>query len=105
MSRDDSEKIVFLTLIAERGKRESLLTVLSESGIHIANTAYGRGFFEAGYLEYTFGLNPENRKTVITCVTTKKKSDALLERLTNEFNFNDPHTGIAFTVPIEKIAY
>ena len=105
MNKDGSEKIIFMTLIAGREKKEALLTALAEAGIHLANTAYGRGFFEAGYLEYTFGLNKENRKTVITCISTSIKVDAFLDRLTNEFNFNDPDTGIAFTIPIEKVAY
>ena len=105
MNKEDSDKIVFLTLIAERNKRESLLVALSESGIHLVNTSYGTGFAELGYLEYAFGLNKEQRKTVMTCISTKTKVDILLKRLVDEFNFDEPDTGIAFTIPIEKVAF
>ena len=105
MKREESEKIVFLTLIAERDNREVLLNALSESGIHLVNTSFGRGFVESDYLKHTFGLDKEARKVIFTCVSTRTKVDNILERLTDEFDFNDPDTGIAFTIPIEKLAY
>jgi len=105
MKSEDSEKIVFLTLIAKRERREELLTALSESGIHLVNTSYGRGFVDTGVLGKTFGLEKEARQAVLTCVSSQTKVDIFLNRLTGEYGFGDPDTGIAFTVRIEKIVY
>ena len=52
-----------------------------------------------------FGLVPEENKVVITCLLPSEKSDALLDMLVEKFNFDKPNTGIAFTIPVEKLSY
>jgi len=105
MKSEETEKIVFLTLIAKRERREELLSALSESGIHLVNTSYGRGFVDTGYLGKAFGLAKEARQAVLTCVSSQSKAYAFLKRLAKDYGFNNPDTGIAFTIPIEKIVY
>jgi len=105
MKHDETDKIVFLTIIAGRKQKDALLTALLGAGIHLINTLYGKGTVKASYLQNTFGLTPEEKKVVITCVTTHVKSEAVMKLLAGQFNFNDPNTGVAFTIPIGRVAY
>jgi len=105
MKSEESDSIVLMTLIARRELKDDYLAALSESGIHLVNSSFGRGFVEAGYLEYTFGLARDIRVAVMLCVSTQTKADAFLKRLVEEFDFDEPHTGIAFTMPIDNFLY
>ena len=105
MKSEESDSIVLLTLIARRDYKDDYMAALSESGIHLVNASFGRGFVESGYLEYTFGLARDVRVAVILCVSSRAKAEAFMKRLTDEFGFNEPHTGIAFTMPIENFSY
>ncbi len=50
------------------------------------------------------GLVPEEHKVLITCLISRGKVDKVMEMLEREFHFNRPNTGIAFTIPIEKLS-
>lgn len=105
LTNQGSKDIVFLMLIAGRKQKDSLLTELLKDGAHIVNTMYGKGSAKSSYIRDVLGLVHEENKIVITCVMTKEKSNAMLEILAEKFNFNKPNTGIAFTVPVEKLSF
>ncbi len=96
--------LVFLTLIAGRKQKEALLDALTEGGGRLVNIVYGRGTINAGYLKSILGMVPEENKVVITCLLPGEKSDAVLEMLIKKFNFDQPNTGIAFTIPVEGLS-
>lgn len=100
-----NEEIVFLTLIAGRKQKDALLSSLSESGVHLTNTIYGKGTVKANYMENLFGLVPEENKVVITCVLTREKSNAVMDMLIKKFHFDRPNTGIAFTKHIDRLSF
>lgn len=99
------EKIVLMVLVAGRKQKDDLLSMLHESGIRLINVMYGKGTVKAGYLTSLLGLVPEENKVMIICVTTSNKSDAALVSLAEQFNFGEPNTGIAFTIPVDKMSY
>ncbi len=105
MTNDIKCCIEFLTLIAGRKQKEALLDALSEAGGRLINIVYGKGSVKSSYLKDMFGLVPEENKVVITCLLPSEKSDALLDMLVEKFNFDKPNTGIAFTIPVEKLSY
>ena len=105
MKHMKSEDITFLVVIAGRKKKDVLLSALLESGARLMNTIYGKGTVKASYLENLLGLIPEENKTVILCATTTKKVDAILEMLVERFHFDKPNTGVAFTVPIDRLSF
>ena len=100
-----SEDIVFLVIIAGRKQKDELLTELADVGVHLAHTVFGKGTVKANYLENLLGLIPEENKVIITCVLATEKSDATMDILAEKFNFNKPNTGIAFTVPIDRLSF
>ena len=105
MKDEEMNKITFMILIAGRTQKDALLSALFESGIHLINTLYGKGTVKASYLQNTFGFIPEEKKVVITCVSTEVKINAVLKMLVEKFHFNEPNTGIAFTVPISGVSF
>lgn len=104
MSSNFTSCIEFLTLIAGRKHKAALLDALSEAGGHLINVVYGKGSLKAGYLRDMLGLVPEENKVVITCLLPCDKTEAVLDMLVKKFNFNKPNTGIAFTIPVEKLS-
>lgn len=105
MNNERTCKAVFLTLIAGRRQKDALLAALSESGVKLANTMYGKGTVKASYLQNVLGLIPEENKVIITGLVLKEKSCAILDMLAEKFDFNKPNTGIAFTIPIETLSF
>lgn len=105
MNNNDRAKISYLVLIAGRRNKDALLAALSEYGAKVVNILYGKGSAGGGHLLNMFGFIPERHKAVITCLTSEAKAEEILAMLADKFDFNSPNTGIAFTIPVDKIVY
>jgi len=97
-------RIEFLTLIAGRKNKCALLKALWEAGGRLINVVYGKGSVKSSYLRDMLGLVPEENKVVITCLVPAEKTSAVLEMLVKKFSFDQPNTGIAFTISVEKLS-
>ena len=102
---EEQSSIVWLVIIAGRNQKDDLLVKLSEMGGHLINTLYGKGSVRASFLEDMFGLVPEENKVVITSLVRTEKSREVIDTLIADFDFNAPNTGIAFTMPIDKVNF
>lgn len=98
-------EIMHLTIIAGRKNKDELLGLLSGGGGHLIDVSYGRGAYKSNYLKDVLGLTPEECKIVITCIISESKADEVIKKLEEEHNFNERNTGIAFTVPVEKLSF
>lgn len=105
MQSEERETLVFLTVIAGRKQKDALLSALAAAGMQLVHTKYGLGTVKAGYLQSTLGLVPEEKKVLITSLSTRQKANAALGMLVEKFHFDKPNTGIAFTVPVEKLSF
>ena len=105
MKHEETRRIVFLVVVAGRRQKDALLTALSESGVHLSYTVYGKGTADAHWLENIFGLIPEENKAVITCIMHGEKSEAVMKMLVEKFHFDRPNTGIAFSVPLDNLSF
>ena len=94
-----------LFIIAGRSARDDLLKALLASEIHLINTVYGKGMADLSYLSHTLGFIPEDNKVMISCISTCARIEAVLKMLEDKFEFNKPNTGIAFTVPVDRVTY
>lgn len=97
-------EIVYFVLIAGRKQKDDLLAAMTEGGGKVISLMYGRGSVKASYLQDVFGFVPEENKVIITCLMAKDKSEALFKVLVEEYHFNQPNTGIAFTIPVGKLS-
>jgi hypothetical protein len=105
MANEAAPRIMHLVIIAGRKLKDELLTALSEHGGHFINIYYGRGAVKAGYLMDALGLTPDEGKVVITCLSSSTEADAIFDMLVSDFHFDKPNTGIAYTIPVEKLSY
>ena len=101
----NNEEIVFLTLIVGRKQKDDILSALFEAGVHMTNIIYGKGTVQASYLTNVLGLIPEENKAVISCVLLQSQADIILKMLIEKFNFDKPNTGIAFTIPVDRVSF
>lgn len=99
------DNIVFLILITGRKQKDILLKRICSIDSRVVNTVYGKGTVKSNYLLDMLGLVPEENKVIMTLALPREKADAVFEMLLNEFNFGQPNTGIAFTLPISGMAF
>lgn len=105
MNHEEKDRIVFLTIIAGRKQKDALLSALSEAGVRLTNTIYGKGTVRASYIKNVLGLVPEENKAVITCVMPRTRADVVLKMMVEKFRFDKPNTGVAFTMPIDRVSF
>ena len=105
MANETPIKLMYMVVIAERNLKDQILSAMSEKGCHVINIVYGSGSVKAGYLADALGLVPEEHKILITCLILNTKAEVVFEMLTADFNFNNPNTGIAYTIPVENLLY
>jgi hypothetical protein len=97
--------IVFFTIISGRKQKEALLKAVSDHGGRRVSIMYGEGSVKSSSVLDALGFVPEEHKVIITCLLPDKKSDDMINTLTDEFDFDKPNTGIAFSVPLEKLSF
>lgn len=99
------ENIEYMVLITGRKQKDALLKRICSIDSRVVNTMYGKGTVKPNYLLDMLGLVPEENKVIMTCILPKEKADAIFDVLLNEFNFGQPNTGIAFTLPIVGMSF
>jgi nitrogen regulatory protein PII len=105
MAIEEHDNLVFLTVIAARKQKDAILEAMLEAGIRLINTSYAKGTVDARKLMKSFGLVPEINKVMITCVSTSHRVDGFLGELHTRFDFGKPNTGIAYTIPVERLCF
>ena len=83
-----------------KGCADNLLTA---PDARVVNVSYGKGSLKpTSPLIEIFGFVPEEHKVVITCLLSQKKVHEAIETLEQKLNFNEPNTGIAFSVNLDN---
>ena len=104
MMNEPKCKVAYMTIIAERKKSDALLASLFGAGGRLINIVYGKGSVKASYVRDVLGLVPEENKIVITSLIPDEKVNSILEMLAAKFRFDQPNTGIAYTIPVERLS-
>jgi len=103
--RTAPNKLQYMVVITGRNMKEQLLNAMSEKGCHVINVFYGKGAVSADALHDALGLVLEENKILITCLILNTKAEVIFDMLISEFDFNNPNTGIAYVIPVEKLLY
>ncbi len=94
----------YLTIIADRKHKEVLSKLLFEFGCRLINVVYAKGSVQSGYFKDMLGLVPEEKKILITCIVKGDLTKQIFDQLIEKYNFNKPNTGIAFSIPVDKLS-
>lgn len=96
--------VEYLTIIAARKFKEEIIKLLTELKCHLINVVYAKGTVKESYFKDMLGLVPDEKKILVSCIATGDMSAALFEQLVSKLHFNEPNTGIAFSVPVDGLS-
>ena len=95
----------YFVIIAEQKKKNKFLNLLGEFGARGIETVYAHGSMSPSAIAAAFGLEAEQGKVMLTCLLQNEKAKKLIDVLYNEYKFDKPNTGIAFSASVEGIAF
>ena len=95
----------YFVIIAEQKKKNKFLSLIGEYGAHGIQAVYAHGSPNISAFASAFGFEVEQNKVIISCLLKNDKAKELLNVLYNEYNFNKPNTGIAFSVSVEGFVF
>lgn len=105
MSKAQTRGLQCVIIIAEQKKKNKFLSLLGEFGAHGIETVYGHGSMSPSAIAAAFGFEAEQGKVLISCLLKTEKTTELINVLYHDYNFNKPNTGIAFSIPVEGLAF
>ena len=95
----------YFVIIAEQKKKKTFLTLLDEYGARGIEIMYAHGSMSPSAVAAAFGFESEQKKVMLSCLLKNEKASQLLEVLYRDYKFNLPNTGIAFSIPVEGMAF
>ena len=95
----------YFVIIARQKKKDKFLTLLSDVGAKRIDTVYGNGSMSSSALAAAFGLEAERGRVMISCLVRTETARELIDTLRKDYSFDKPNTGIAFSVPVEGLAF
>lgn len=98
-------KIQYFVIIAKKKKKNKFLSLLSDYGAHAIEIVYAHGSVTPSSFAAVFGFEAVQGKVVISCLLKTEKAKELIEVLNDEYKFDKPNTGIAYSIPVEGLAF
>ena len=92
-------------IIAEKNKKKKFLALLDGYDARGIEIVYGHGSMSPSAIAAAFGFESKQGKVMISCLLKNEKAKSLIDVLYNEYNFNKPNTGIAFSISVEGMAF
>ncbi len=100
----ESKIVEYITIIAAREYKDEIIKLLIELKCHLINVIYAKGSVKESYFKDMLGLVPEEKKVMVSCMVTSDVTDNLFEQLVARLHFNEPNTGIAFAIPVDRLS-
>ena len=95
----------YFVIIAEQKKKKKFLALLDEYDARVIEVVYAHGSMSPSAVAAAFGFESEQKKVMISCLLKNEKAKQLLDVLYTDYKFDKPNTGIAFSTPVEGIAF
>ena len=95
----------YFVIIGSTKLRDKFCALLIENGAHSLDTIYGRGSIGKSILAQAFGLDSDQKKAIISCLLPTENAKKVIDILYNDYKFKKSNTGIAFSVPIQKLLF
>ena len=95
----------YFVIIAEQNKKKKFLDLLGEYDARGIEVIYANGSMSPSAIASAFGFESEQKKVMLSCLLKNEKAKKLLDVLYTDYKFNKPNTGIAFSIPVEGMAF
>lgn len=94
-------RLKMMGIITNRDVTTKIENALSPIGVSFFNVSYGKGTASNETLNI-LGIG-ESEKSIIFCFVEQENIEKVFNTLKNDFNFDKPASGIAFTVPLSAV--
>ena len=101
----NNKQLVYMYIITGRKQKDTLAAELTEHEAVLISFVYGKGCHESRSLIDYLGFAGEDGKVIISCLIPKEKSLLMIDLLNEKYSFEKPNSGIAFTVPVERLVF
>lgn len=101
----NNNRLLYFVLICNPKHKTKMLTLLQDNGARSISTISAKGSAPQSAILQAFGLEASNKKYILTTLLPYEVATNLIEILKNEYDFNKPNTGIAFTIPVEGLLF
>ena len=95
----------YFVIIAEQNKKKKFLALLDEYDARGIETVYAHGSMSPSAVAAAFGFESEQKKVMLSCLLKDENAKKLLDVLYKDYKFDKPNTGIAFSIPVEGMAF
>ena len=95
----------YFVIIAEQNKKKKFLTLLDEFEARGIEIVYAHGSMSPSAVVAAFGFESEQKKVMLSCLLKRERARQLLDTLYKDYKFDMPNTGIAFSIPVEGLAF
>ena len=97
--------IQYFVIIVEQKKKKKFLSLLNEYEARGIEVRYAHGSMSPSAIAAAFGLEAVQNKVMLSCLLKKEKAKQLIHVLYHDYKFNQPNTGIAFSVTVEGLSF
>ncbi|HHW46892.1 MAG TPA: P-II family nitrogen regulator [Clostridiales bacterium] len=101
MSPNQAVEFELVCVIVNFGLGSKILKIARRNGISGGTVFLGRGTVNNKILEF-LGLS-DIRKEIVIMLSNAKTAEQVIEKLDEEFHFEKPNHGIAFTAPVSSV--
>lgn len=105
MRDEQTNGLQYFVIIASKKKKNEFLSLLGDYGAHVVETTYGYGSMSPSVLAAAFGFETEQKKVLISALVKREQAERLMQVLQEKYDFDQPNTGIAFSVSVEGLAF
>ena len=95
----------YFVIIAEQKKKKKLLSLLGDYDARAIEIVYGRGSMSPSAISEAFGFETRQVKVMISCILKSENAQKIIEVLYKDHRFEEPNTGIAFSIPVEGLVF
>ncbi|WP_291321297.1 P-II family nitrogen regulator [Desulfonatronospira sp.] len=89
--------------IVNYGHSETVVDIAEKLGSSGGTVFFGRGSSHRTKVSI-LGVPVEPQKELVYIVVKRSKSSALIQKITEACNLNDPKGGLAFSLPLDEVA-
>ncbi|MGI6082879.1 MAG: P-II family nitrogen regulator [Limnochordia bacterium] len=100
-NRHIGEDFLLICVIVNMGQGSSVAATAREEGVPGATIVLGRGTVKDHLLQL-FGIT-DRRKEIVLMLAESSVAQRALRRLQDVFQLDQPHRGIAFTIPVSQL--
>ena len=100
-----NNKLQYFVIITKPKIKEKCIKTLTENGGKGITSIYANGSVSSSILSQSFGFDSDTKRLLIYSLITTENAKNLIEIFNNEYDFNKPNTGIAFSIPVEGLMF